>query len=178
MFKTFAANIETDDLMRMAPILIAVASVSALAAALIGEYVFDIVGCTLCLYQRVPYAATTAIAILALMSRASPERLRLLFAACAILFAADCAIAVYQAGTQQGWWDQPGVCEAALPSADALADLRSARPARPACKEIDWSFLGLSLATLNALYAGILAAGCVVLLLRAPSPPRLDSPRN
>jgi disulfide bond formation protein DsbB len=167
-----------DSRTRLAPIVIAVASASALAAALVGEHVFAIVGCTLCQYQRLPYAAATAIALLALKVRPSPARGRFLLAACTVMFSAGCAIALYQAGMQQGWWNQPGVCEAALPSADALVDLRSARPARPACNEIDWSFLGLSLATLNALYSGALAAGCAALLLRDRMPSRPTSSRN
>jgi disulfide bond formation protein DsbB len=168
----------TDSRARVAPILIASASICALAAALVGEHVFAIVGCALCQYQRIPYGATTAIAVIALVLRPSPARRRILFAACATLFAAGCAIALYQSGMQQGWWDQPGVCEAALPNADALIDLRSARPARPACKEIDWSLFGLSLATLNALYSGALAAGCAVLLWCQPTPPRPIWSRN
>jgi disulfide bond formation protein DsbB len=167
-----------DSRTRLAPMLIAAASVSALAAALVGEYVFDIVGCTLCLYQRVPYAATAVAAIIAFTTAPSPARRRLTLAACALLFAIGSVIAVYQVGTQQGWWAEPSVCAAALPAADALLDLRSARATRPACSEIDWSFLGLSLATLNALYSGALAAGCAALLLRAPTPPRLPSSRN
>jgi disulfide bond formation protein DsbB len=164
-------DVLADSRTRAAPILIAAASIAALTAALVGEHVFHIVGCTLCQYQRVPYGATTAVAIIALVLRPSPERRRTLIAACAVLFAAGCAIALYQAGMQQGWWDQPGVCEAALPNADALIDLRSARPARPACKDIDWSLFGLSLATLNALYSGALAAGCFALLWYRPAPP-------
>jgi disulfide bond formation protein DsbB len=160
----------TDNRSRLAPVLIAIASVSALTAALVGEYVFDIVGCTLCLYQRVPYAATTVVAIVAFWASPSPDRRRLVLAACALLFAVGSAIAVYQVGTQQGWWAEPSVCAAPLPSAGSLADLRTARLTRPACSEIDWSFLGLSLAALNALYSGALALGCLVLMRCGPAP--------
>jgi disulfide bond formation protein DsbB len=163
---------------RLTPAAIAFASASALVAALLAEYVFDIVGCTLCLYQRIPDAATTILAVLALMTSPSADRRRLLSAVCALLFAAGSAIAIYQVGSQQGWWAEPSVCAAALPSGDALLDLRSARPSRPACSEVDWSLFGLSLAALNAVYSGALAAACLFMMRSgAMSPPANSAPK-
>jgi disulfide bond formation protein DsbB len=157
---------------------VAIASASALAIALLAEYVFDIVGCTLCLYQRVPYGATTVVAIMAFMAAPSAGRQRLMLMACALLFAAGSVVAVYQVGTQQGWWTEPGVCAAALPSGDTLLDLRSARASRPACSDVDWSLFGLSLAALNALYSGALAAACLIAMrLGAGASPADPTPK-
>lgn len=160
---------------RLTPAAIALASAAALVAALLAEYVFDIVGCTLCLYQRIPYAATTFLAVMALMASPSADRRRLLLAVCALLFAAGSAIAIYQVGTQQGWWAEPSVCAADLPTGSALLDLRLARPSRPACSEVDWSLFGLSLAALNAIYSGALAAACLIMMRLGAMSPLADS---
>ena len=162
-------SIQSPDPLRAA-ILVAAASVGALLIALIAEYVFAVAGCTLCIYQRVPYGLTAALCGFAMVARMPPPRLRLVFTACAALFVIGSAIALYHVGVQQGLWSQPGVCEAALPGPDAIIDLRGARATRPACSEVDWSLMGLSLAALNAMYSAVLAAGCGFLAMRVPGP--------
>jgi disulfide bond formation protein DsbB len=155
--------------------LVAAASVGALLAAFIAEYVFGIAGCTLCVYQRVPYGLTAALSGVALIARLPPPRLPLIFTACAAVFAIGSVIAIYHVGVQQGLWSEPGVCEAALPDPGAVIDLRSARATRPACSEVDWSVMGLSLAALNAMYSAALAAGCVFLAMRVSAGPSRES---
>ena len=54
---------------RLIPLAILAASAGALAVAYIAEFVFGLEPCILCLYQRVPYAATGILAILALGMR-------------------------------------------------------------------------------------------------------------
>lgn len=132
-----------------------VPSLAALSAALVAEGVLGIRGCDLCLLQRYPYVVTAALAAIAtLLPR--PSMVRLVFAACAAFFALVCGLAVYHAGIQQGWWAEAGLCVGSLPAAPS--DLRALRlEARPACDEIDWSVLGLSLAALSAIYAAALA---------------------
>ena len=49
---------------RAVPIAILAASVGALGFAYISETVFGLEPCVLCLYQRVPYAATGIVAVL------------------------------------------------------------------------------------------------------------------
>lgn len=151
---------------------IAAVSVAALAAAFLSETVFGIASCTLCVYQRVPYALAAAVAAIAFLGRPPPLGYRIAILLCAALFAAGAGIAFYHVGVQQGWWVEPGVCEAPLPDAGALGDLRAALAgpqARPPCDEIDFSVLGLSLAALNCIYSVALAAACVV-LARRPRP--------
>lgn len=151
---------------------IAAVSAAALAAALAGETVFGIVGCTLCVYQRVPYALAAAVAAIAFLGRPPPRGYRFAILLCAALFAIGGAIAFYHVGVQQGWWVEAGVCEAALPDAGALTDLRAALAgpqARPPCDQVDFSVLGLSLAALNVIYSAALAAACVV-MARRPRP--------
>jgi disulfide bond formation protein DsbB len=146
--------------------LVAAASIGALLTAFIAEYAFAIAGCTLCIYQRVPYALTAVLSGFAMMATMPPVRLRLVFKTCAAVFVIGSAIALYHVGVQQGLWSEPSVCEAALPDPGAIIDLRNARATRPACSEVDWSVMGLSLAALNAMYSAALAAGCAFLSTR------------
>jgi disulfide bond formation protein DsbB len=155
--------------------VVAVASMAAVAVALAAEHLFGVLGCTLCVYQRLPYVATAALALVGILPRITPARLRLLLAACAIVFAAGSALAFYHAGVQQGWWTEPGVCEGALPSAATIIDLRAATATRPACSDVDWSIMGLSLAALNGLYSAVLAAGCAIFAIRGFGPTPLSA---
>ena len=147
---------------------IVIASLLAVAAAWISEYVFGIVGCDLCVYERVPYFATAALAAYALLARLAPPTQRGIIALCAIVFALSAALAIYHGGLQQHWWSDFGVCEGALPTASTVDSLRAALQngtLRPPCDEVDWSVFGLSLATLNFIYSAALAFACVTLAL-------------
>jgi disulfide bond formation protein DsbB len=136
-------------------------SLIALATALAAEYVFGVVGCDLCVLERYPYAATAVIAAAACL-RWTPAVLRAAAALCSVLFALGCGLSVYHVGIQQGWWSEIGLCAGALPASPI--DLRTlTAQQRPACDQVDWSILGLSLAALNALYAAALAVAAAVL---------------
>jgi disulfide bond formation protein DsbB len=150
----------------LALISILILSAGALALAFIAEFAFGIAGCTLCIYQRVPYGVASAVATIAILARASPSTTRLLCTACAVLFAFGCGVAAYHVGVQQGWWTEVGVCEASQPKAMTMADLHSALSrgsGRPACNEVDFSLFGLSLAAMNFIYSAGLAILCGVL---------------
>ena len=47
--------------------LIALASAVALSAAFIGQYIFDLPPCDLCIYQRYPYVIAIALCLITLM---------------------------------------------------------------------------------------------------------------
>jgi disulfide bond formation protein DsbB len=145
------------------------ASLLAVAAAWTGEYVFGIVGCTMCVYERVPYFVTAVLAAYALLDRLAPVAQRRVFAVCGIVFAFSAALAIYHGGLQQHWWADFGVCEGALPTESTVENLRAAlrNPTpRPPCDEVDWSMFGLSLASLNLIYSTVLVFACAVFALR------------
>jgi disulfide bond formation protein DsbB len=167
----------TTPLGRPALVLAAVvaASIGALVTALATEYVLGVRGCTLCVYERVPYAVT---AVLALAGLTRPVFARIVLVACVIVFAAGAMLAAYHVGVQQGWWAEVGACEGTLPSAGTVTDLRAAlaaKPTRPACDVVDWSLFGLSLAAFNGLFSLVLAIlGAAALWCRARHPDKRD----
>ena len=160
--KCVAAATATARRLVLAAILIP--SVLALAMALTAERVFGIVGCDFCVLQRYPYVLTAAFAGAALLWP-RPVVLRLAFAVCAGFFALGCGLSAYHVGIQQGWWTEAGLCAGSLPTPPP--DLRALRvERRPACDEIDWNVLGLSLAALNGIYSAALALAAALVSIR------------
>jgi disulfide bond formation protein DsbB len=147
---------------RNAPALILFASVVVLGSALASQYWGGLAPCKLCIWQRWPYVATIAAALLALSLFRGPRARRALVGFCAIVFAVGGGIAIYHAGVEQGWFPGPTSCSAdATMAAQTVEELRRLLLAEPVtrCDEIPWSLFGISMAGYNAIVSLILAAG-------------------
>jgi len=114
--------------------------------------------CTLCLRQREVYwvAGGLALAFMVLVRMPGCARFRQL--TCWILglvFLVGFATAVYHAGAEWKFWPGPTTCSSAgagAVSAQAMQDLlQGAKIRPPACDQIVWQFLGLSMAGWNAV---------------------------
>ena len=136
-----------------AALLLALAAVAILLAVLALQYVGDLPPCPLCVWQRWPYAG---VAVLGLIGwRWQP---RALLGVIALLLLTTAAIGVYHVGVEQGWWALPAGCAAGA-DAQSIDDLkRILAEAPPACDQIAFTFLGLSLAGWNAIAGIALAA--------------------
>jgi len=137
------------------PVLILLASGLALATALVAQYVFGLDPCALCVWQRWPYVAALGIGLLGWVFRLPVWLVALAgFAA----FAATAGVGMFHAGVEQGWWQGLATCAGAdtPDTVEALrAQLMGKQPAR--CDAIPFSFLGLSIAGWNVVYAGGMA---------------------
>lgn len=156
-------------LSRHAPLLILLACIAALGSAFLAQYGFGLRPCILCLYQRIPYAISILLALLALRTR-NPRTRDILIGLCAALFAINAGIAAYQVGIENFWWAGFSGCSgtgAALPdSPDALLQSLS-QPLPVRCDDVPFELFGVSLAGANlglssllALFAAFSAAGC------------------
>src|SRR5690349_21879620 len=98
----------------------------------------------MCYWQRWPHGAAIllALAAFALPSRAKPL---VLLAALAILVSG--AIGVFHAGVEAGWWE--GITLCTTNGAATLEDILKVPLVR--CDQVQWAFLGLSLAAWNAI---------------------------
>ena len=94
-------SIQSPDPLRAA-MFVAAASVGALLMALIAEYVFAVAGCTLCTLSARALRPDGGAVRLCMVARMPPPRLRLVFTACAALFAIGSAIALYHVGVAAG----------------------------------------------------------------------------
>ncbi len=145
---------------RLIPMAILAASVGALAVAYIAEVVFGLEPCILCLYQRVPYAATGILAILALGLPPRSGVRAASVALCGAVFVAGAGVAVYHVGVEQHWWAGTAACGSALPAEMTVEVLRAqlaAGPSKP-CDQVDWTLFGISFAGYNLMASLALAA--------------------
>lgn len=138
---------------RALPLAILGVSLGALASAFTAQYVFDLEPCVLCLYQRVPYAVTGALAALAIFLSARGQARQWLVIACGLVFLAGSALAFYHVGVEQHWWESVAACGGELSSGVDVTNLAaqlSSAPRKP-CDQVDWRLFGLSMAGYNSL---------------------------
>ncbi len=138
-------------------LLLSGAAAAVLGAALFFQYVLGYNPCELCYWQRGPYYAALALFLPPLLF--GRRAIAPVLAVAALLFFTDAAIAGYHVGVEQGWWAGPATCSAnGLPSdpAAALDQILAAPVVR--CSEVQWAFLGLSMAGWNMLIALALGA--------------------
>lgn len=139
----------------------ALASITALTAALISQYVYGLYPCILCLYQRVPYGLIIAFAVLYFFLKNKAIR-SALYIASALAFFINSAIAFFHAGVEQLWWKGTDSCTTSFPSGADLDTIRNAIMNAPIarCDEIPFELFGLSMAAYNVIFC--LALGCAM----------------
>jgi disulfide bond formation protein DsbB len=152
---------------RGAALLLIIGSAAALGFALTSQYVFGYAPCSLCVDQRWPYVAAIALGLGGvLIGRGIAGLARTLVAAGALAVLLSGGIGAYHFGVEQKWWPGPDSCTA-LPVAKTVEEMRAALSRAPVvrCDDVGWSFLGVSMAGYNVLFAG--ALGALVLLAAA-----------
>lgn len=143
--------------------LVLLASAVSLATAFVGEHVFGLDPCILCLYERVPYALAAVLAGATLFLASTTRWRRLLLGLAAGVFACGAALAFYHVGVEEHWWVSITACGGELPTGSQGDDLRNLSPGdlKP-CDRVDWRLFGISLAGYNALASLAFAGLCVV----------------
>jgi len=155
-------------LRKHSPATLAALAVLAIAAATIAgawyfQLVLDIQPCPLCLEQRYAYYLAIPLAVLTALAAGQNAPRWLVIAGLAILALAALANAVlggYHAGVEWKFWPGPSDCTGPvgnLGSAGSLLD-RLDKVKVVMCDEVQWTFLGLSLAGYNVLISLLMAA--------------------
>jgi disulfide bond formation protein DsbB len=137
------------------------------AATIAGAWYFQLVlglqPCPLCLEQRYAYYLAIPLAALTVLAAGQNAPRSLLVAGLAVLALAALANAVlgaYHAGVEWKFWPGPSDCTGPvgnLGSAGSLLD-RLDTTKVVMCDEVQWTFLGLSLAGYNVLISLLMAA--------------------
>ena len=143
---------------------IALIAAATLAGAWFFQLVLDIRPCPLCLEQRYAYYLAVPLALLvALVAASKHAPLWPLITGLAILIAValcNAGLGSYHAGVEWGFWQGPTECTGPvldLGSAGSLLDnLDKVKVVR--CDEVQWRFLGLSLAGYNVLISLLMVA--------------------
>lgn len=145
-------------------------AIAASAAILLGAYGFEYIGglrpCTLCYYQRLPFAFAIILGFSALLR---PVLIRPGLAALTLTFAVSAGLGAYHAGVERKWWPGPQGCTSGGSNAQTVDALLAELLATPVvmCDEIPWSLFGLSLAGYNMLISAALAVFIAAIWHRA-----------
>jgi disulfide bond formation protein DsbB len=148
---------------RTAALAIAVIAAATLAGAWFMQLVLDIRPCPLCLEQRYAYYLLIPLAALTALAAAKDAPRGVLLAGLAILAAAclgNAVLATYHAGVEWHFWQGPTECTGPIvnlgSAGNLLERLDTVKVVR--CDEVQWKFLGLSLAGYNVLISLLMAA--------------------
>jgi disulfide bond formation protein DsbB len=132
-----------------------------LAGAYGSQYWGGLYPCEMCYWQRWPHFAAIALALLSFATRNAPEKGRSFVWLAALAIFISGAIGVYHAGVEADIFEGFTQCTAGTTGGsreDILADILSKPLVR--CDEVQFSFLGISMAGWNA----ILSVGFALLI--------------
>ena len=115
--------------------------------ALFSQYVGGLYPCEMCYWQRWPHGAAILLALSSFHPRLMAPRIRLLVMLAALAVAISGAIGVFHAGVEMGWWE--GITHCTANGATSLQDILSVPLVR--CDQVQWEFLGVSMAGWNAI---------------------------
>jgi disulfide bond formation protein DsbB len=135
-----------------------------LGGALGSQYLGGLHPCEMCYWQRWPHGVAIVFAALAFTGPAESSRSRNLTLAAALAIVISGIIGVYHAGVEARLWEGFTTCTAmgrGLSTADLLKQISRAPLVR--CDEVQFRFLGISMAGWNAILS--LGGGAAILLL-------------
>ena len=154
---------------RLSTLALLIASATVLGTALMSQYVGGLDPCVLCVYQRIPYAATIMLAVIGFVMLENPKTIVVTHGLATIAFMIGAGIAAYHVGVEQHWWAGTAECTgAAAGSAQSVDELRAQIMSAPAvrCDDVVWSLFGISMAGYNFLVS-LALAGFAALAARA-----------
>ncbi len=144
-------------------VAVAVIAVATIAGAWFFQLVLDIRPCPLCLEQRYAYYLSIPLAVLVAIAAGRGAPRGALVAGLVILALAALANAVlggYHAGVEWKFWQGPTDCSGPIvdfgKAGGLLQQLDTVKVIR--CDDVQWRFLGLSLAGYNVLISLLMAA--------------------
>ncbi|HVH38281.1 MAG TPA: disulfide bond formation protein B [Sphingomicrobium sp.] len=134
-----------------------------LGGALGSQYLGGLTPCEMCYWQRYPHAAAILLAALSFTAPATAPRSRALVLLAAVAIAVSGAIGVYHAGVELDIFEGLTTCTttASGTGAELLKEIMNAPLVR--CDQVQFSFLGISMAGWNAILS--LGGALAILLL-------------
>ena len=123
-----------------------------LGGAFGSQYIGGLYPCEMCWWQRYPHAVAILLAALAFTAPAASQRSRLLVLLAALAIAISGGIGVYHAGVELKIFEGITTCTSTARAAttqELLKQLMKVPLIR--CDQVQWSFLGISLAGWNAI---------------------------
>lgn len=138
-------------------LLMLLGSLVALITAYVAEYGFGLKPCPLCLYQRIPYAVAVVFCGIGLCFLRYSWVIRPLLVLSFLAVLIGAGLAAYHVGVEQGIFAGLEECTSHLPSGtltlEALKEQIMQATVAARCDKPAFTFLGLSMAGWNFLYA-------------------------
>ena len=139
--------------------------VALLGGALGSQYLGGLHPCEMCYWQRWPHAAAIILAALAFIGPAESSRSRALTLLAALAIAISGSIGVYHAGVEAKIFEGFTTCTSLVKPGGSTADLLKQITHAPLirCDQVQYRFLGISLAGWNAILS--LGGAALILIL-------------
>ena len=136
--------------------LILIFSILSIIFAFYVEYILGHKPCNLCLLQRLPYILTIVVIIFLIIFQ-NFERLSFLLLT--IIFLSGGLLALYHLGIEQGVVSESFVCATDINTSILNKEeiLEQLKIRQISCKDVTFTLLGFSLATINTFVSSILA---------------------
>ena len=132
-------------------------SILSLAIAYFIQYVLGHEPCNLCLIERIPYLASLIlISLIFIINKYE----KLISGIVLLFFIFGSMVSFYHVGIEQGFFSESLVCDLGsfnenLSKEDLLKQLQNKTPI--SCKDVTFTFFGLSLATINTVISILLS---------------------
>ena len=136
-------------------------ALSALVVALLSQYGFGKHPCDLCITQRIPYGVVLFAACAGFFVHQRRNTVVLLWLIIIIAFITTAGIGAYHAMVELGWVKGPDSCSAKTAATASLDMMKAQILGAPlvSCANVSVSFLSVSMAGWNAIYA----IGCAII---------------
>ena len=146
--------------------LIALLLPAALLAGAFGsQYIGGLTPCEMCWWQRYPHLAALVPAALAFTAPAASPRAQMLTLLAALAIAVSGAIGVYHAGVELKIFQGFTTCTSTIHGSTTEEMLKAiAEAPLVRCDQVQWSFLGISMAGWNAIIS--LGGAAIILFLQ------------
>ena len=131
-------------------------SIFALGAAYFAQYILGHKPCNLCLIERLPYISSIIIILLVLIFNKLEKFIIFLLA---LTFISATLISFYHFGIEQGFFKESLVCDSnnEINNLTKESLLKELQKKTISCKDVSFTFLGLSLATINTTISLVLS---------------------
>lgn len=164
---SIAKPVAASNALALARLIALILPAALLLGALGSQYLGGLHPCEMCYWQRWPHAAAIALAALAFAAPAGSSRATNLTLAAALAIAVSGIIGVYHAGVEAKIFEGVTTCSALIHggSADDILKQITAAPI-VRCDQIQFEFLGISMAGWNAILSLSGVAAILFLVLR------------
>ena len=136
--------------------LILIFSIFSLGVAYFVQYILEHKPCNLCLIERLPYISSIIIILLVLILKKFEKFIIFLLA---LTFISATLISFYHFGIEQGFFKESLVCNTnnEINNLTKESLLKELQKKIISCKDVSFTFLGLSLATINTIISLVLS---------------------